>query len=299
MPSINHHTQIPTADPAPSTLLDLILEYHTKTRTLNAHITNLLSSFTPTSFPTSTTIDSHEVYELCFSGHILSSRHLEKLGNAIRRFLTPGQTTRSVETLLQILKDSWETFLDAAEAKWDDNENPKKKNSREDAQNDNMMDVDGKSELQTCDADLLAVSFSLQAYLSLVIFSNLPIQNLTEDSANTVRSMISDFRKNVVRGALEKLLKMKRLSPGSGKKKRRRESSAGRDGWGMQIVATAVLRIFYALCIVRYLDLIEDEGKVVEQAREIVAKESGKGNLIAELELEIVSPPVRTSLSPC
>ncbi|KAF9451771.1 hypothetical protein P691DRAFT_698549 [Macrolepiota fuliginosa MF-IS2] len=279
---------IPTTDPAPSILLDLVLDYHTKTRTLNAHITNLLSSFTPTSFPTSKNIDHHEVYELCFSGHVLSSRHLDNLGNAVRRFLTPGQTSKLAEIILQTLKDSWQAFFDSAEAKGDDDASPKKKKKREGSGDDNMMDVDSNSESPAYDAGSLAVSFSLQAYLSLTLLSNLPIQNLAEDSANTVRNTISDFRENVTQIALEKLLKTKRLSPGSGKKKRRRESIVGRDGWGTQIVATAMFRIRYALCVARSLNLSEvNETKVVEQAKGVIAKEGGKGSLIAELELEI------------
>jgi hypothetical protein len=191
--------------------------------------------------------------------------------------------------VLDTLNDSWQAFSDAAMWKDDqEEEGPKKKKQKE---VEDAIVMDSNSEyLSGYDVDSLAVSFSLQAYLVLLVLSNLSMQNLTEDSATSVRRVVSDFREQTVPRALEKLLKTKRLLPSSGKKKRRRESlAAGRDRWGMQVVATAMLRIEYALDVAKEFSVggeKESMGKVVEQAKEIINKEGG---IIPELELEIVS----------
>ncbi|KXN84790.1 hypothetical protein AN958_12084 [Leucoagaricus sp. SymC.cos] len=280
---------ISSTDPAPASLLDLILDYHSKTRTLNAHIHNLLISFAPTSLPSSETTDIHQVYDLCFSGHFLSSKHLEKLGNAIRRFLTPGQTSKTVDEVLETLRNTWQVFFGVTEGKDDEQDSPKKRRKSGAQEDANAMAVDSSSDSQTRDAETLAVSFSLQAYLILLILSNLPMQSLTETSTANVRESVSEFWEQTVRKALEKLLKLKRLSPGSGKKKRRKESMAGRDGWAMQIVGSAMLRVNYGLSVARglYLERQLNTDKVIEQAKEVVSKDEARGNLIPELELEI------------
>ncbi|KAJ3571342.1 hypothetical protein NP233_g3811 [Leucocoprinus birnbaumii] len=252
---------ISTVDPSPSYFLDLILDYHTKTRTLNDHVHNLLSSFLPPSFPSRDTTSIHEVYERCFAGHLLSHRHLGKLGQAIQTFLTPGQTPKCVGSIIDTLKATWQGFYDASEGNGDDAESQ--------------------------DVNALAVSFSSQAYLVLLVLSNLPMKSLTEDSTAVVQNSIIDFRLHVLHHGLKKLLKVKRLVSGKEKKKRR-ESMIGSDGWSVQIVATALLRVGYAMNIARGLGLQqEDMDKMIEQAKEIVVKEGGNGNLIAELELEI------------
>lgn len=269
-------------DPTPASFLDLILDYHTKTRTLNDHIHNLLVSFAPTSFPSQSTTNIREVYESCFSGHVLSNRHLEKLGHVIQTFLTPGQVLKCVESILDTLKSSWQDFVDAAEGKSDDEESPKTKKDRED-----LMVVGSSSAPQNRNAEVLAVTFSLQAYLILLVLSNLPMKNLDEESVTSVRDLVYEFRKQILRKGLEKLLKVKQLLPGS-EKKRRRDSLVVKDGWGMQVVATAYLRFDYALNVAKGLSLAqEDMDRVVEQAKKIIVEEGGKGNLTVELELEI------------
>lgn len=199
---------------------------------------------------------------------------------------------RSVEELLRTLGSSWQTFFNAAESKGDHGESPKKKikEAIEVEENVTNANLSGLSRAQ--DTEHLAASFALQAQLALIVLSNLPMQSLNEDSVVNVQNAISEFRESVVIISLEKLLKTKRLLPGSGRKKRRRESLAGQDGWSLQVTAAAMLRVHYALGIAK---VFNDNKRnystgIYEQAKDVMAKEGGKGNLTGELELEAVSP---------
>lgn len=261
---------ISSKDLTTASFLDLILDYHTKTRTLNDHIHNLLASFSSTSFPSEDSADMHEVYVQCFSSHVVSNRSLERLGRAIRTFLTPGQTLRCVEMIFETINDSWKAFSNSLKGIGDLKEN--------------AMAVDSGFESQAQDVKALAVSLSLQVYLILFVLTNLPMQHLTEESAMSVRCLVSNFREQTVRKALLKILRVKRLLPGKGKK--RRESVVARDGWETQIVATAMLRVEYVLNVAK-ITTQDSMMKVIEQAKGVINTTGGSGELIAELELEI------------
>jgi len=213
----------------------------------------------------------HEIYVQCFSGHVVSNRHLGRLGRAVRTFLTPGQTLRCVEMIFETISNNWQAFYDVSKGIGDIKEI--------------AMIVDSGSGFKGPKA--LAVSLSLQVYLILFILSNLPMQHLTEESAKSVCCLVSDFREQTVRKALLKILRVKRLLPRRGKK--RRESVMATDGWEMQIVATAMLRVEYTLSITQITTTQESMVKVIEQAKEVIISNGGNGQLIAELELEIVS----------
>jgi len=213
----------------------------------------------------------HEIYIQCFSGHVVSNRHLGRLGRAVRTFLTPGQTLRCVEMIFETIRNSWQAFYDVSKGM--------------DGVKENAMIVDSGFDFQGPKA--LAVSLSLQVYLTLFILSNLSMQHLTEESAKSVCCLVSDFREQTVRKALLKILRVKRLLPGRGKK--RRKSVMATDGWEMQIVAAALLRVEYTLSITKITTAQESMVKVIEQAKEVISPNGRNGQLIAELELEIVS----------
>ncbi|EKM83399.1 hypothetical protein AGABI1DRAFT_123732 [Agaricus bisporus var. burnettii JB137-S8] len=278
---------VPAADSSVSDFLDLIINYHIKTRSINVHINNLLICLSPASFPIGST-DIRVVYELCFSGHVLSNRNLDRLGNAIQTFLTPGQTVKSVEGLLNALESSLQGFFGAVEGGAGREEGLKKKRRGVEAQ-DNALSVGTGVNMEPHDAESLGVSFSLRAYLALVIFSNLPLPALNESSGDQVQDIISQFQVSMVEGSVEKLFKLESLLPGGGKKKRRRDYLTSHEGWATQIVAAAISRIHYALSTAKSLNVGKRgcPSKITEQLRDVVTKEGGKGSLIAELELEI------------
>lgn len=244
-------------------------------------------ALSPASFPREST-DIREVYELCSSGHVLSNRNLGRLGNAVQTFLTPGQTVKSVEGLLDALRSSLQGFFDVVESK-SRNGSPKKKKKGTEAEA-NAMDVDPSAKMGTYDADNLAVSFSLQAHLALVFFSNLAMHSLNESSAEKVQDATSQFQVSTVEISIEKFFKSESILSGVGKKKRRRDSLTSHEGWNVQIVAAAVSRIQYALTTSKSLNVGKRgyPSKIIEQWRALVTEEGGKGSLIAELELEIV-----------
>jgi len=213
----------------------------------------------------------HEIYVQCFSGHVVGKRYLGRLGRAVRTFLTPGQTLRCVEMIFETISNSWKAFYDVSKGIGGVKEN--------------AMIVDSGFDFQCPKA--LAVSLSLQVYLTLFLLSNLPMQHLTEESAKGVCCLVSDFREQTVRKALLKILRVKRLLPG--RRKKRRESVMTTDGWEMQIVATALLRVEYTLSITKITTAQESTVKVIEQAKEVISSNGGNGQFIAELELEIVS----------
>lgn len=277
--------QVPAADSSVSDFLDLILNYHIKTRSINVHINNLLICLSPASFPIGST-DIRVVYELCFSGHVLSNRNLDRLGNAIQTFLTPGQTVKSIEGVLNALGGSLQGFFGAVEGGASREDGLKKKRRGEES----ALSVDSSGSVEPHDAESLGVSFSLRAYLALVIFSNLPLPALNESSGEKVQDIISQFQVSMVEGSVEKLFKLESLLPGGGKKKRRRDYLTSHEGWATQIVAASISRIHYALSTAKSLNVSKRgcPSKITEQLRDVVTKEGGKGSLIAELELEIV-----------
>lgn len=277
--------QVPTADSSVSDFLDLILNYHIKTRSINVHINNLLICLSPASFPIGST-DIRVVYELCFSGHVFSNRNLDRLGNAIQTFLTPGQTVKSIEDVLNALGGSLQGFFGAVEGGASREDGLKKKRRGEES----ALSVDSSGSVEPHDAESLGVSFSLRAYLALVIFSNLPLPALNESSGEKVQDIISQFQVSTVEGSVEKLFKLESLLPGGGKKKRRRDFLTSHEGWATQIVAASISRIHYALSTAKSLNVSKRgcPSKITEQLRDVVTKEGGKGSLIAELELEIV-----------
>lgn len=199
---------------------------------------------------------------------------------------------RSVEELLRTLGNSWQTFFGAAESKGDHGESPKKKIKEATEVEENVTNANLSGSSRAQDTEYLAASFALQAQLALIVLSNLPMQSLNEDSVVNVQNAISEFRESVVVISLKKLLKTKRLLPGGGKKKRRRESLAGQYGWSLQVTAAAMLRVHYALGIAKVFNDNKQNysSGIYEQAKDVMAKEGGKGNLTGELELEAVSP---------
>ncbi|KAI0307580.1 hypothetical protein B0F90DRAFT_24804 [Multifurca ochricompacta] len=96
-------------------LLSLALSYHTRTRTLPAHISRLLmdSCTIPPFLPPSSMRIS---YDSLVASPVFTRDHLNKLSKAVRTFITPGQTLDTARRVIVMLRDTWRRFWDAEKA---------------------------------------------------------------------------------------------------------------------------------------------------------------------------------------
>ncbi|KAJ7630714.1 Urb2/Npa2 family-domain-containing protein [Roridomyces roridus] len=163
----------PAPPPSVFDFLQLILDYHVKTRTMHEHVETLFAALVSSPRETS---DTPEEYRRLSSSALLSTAYLEKLALSNRRFLTPTQAGRTVKFILETLQSCWKEFQDAES---------------------------GRSSLA---------------------FSSTQLWQEINDSIN-------DMRNDFLSRALTKSLKASRKS----------------ESWGPQIVATAILRLEYAL----------------------------------------------------
>ncbi|KAF8078378.1 Urb2/Npa2 family-domain-containing protein [Lyophyllum atratum] len=238
------------------TFLDLILAYHTKTRTANTYIETLFSALLPHQTP-SFQDSPREAYQTSLSGPLFEATHLQHLSKAIQAFLSGGQALPTTEFIYSFLKDAWENF----EAAGVDGEerSPKRRKT---------MDVDSISPVVS--RDHWAVVFALSTHIATVVLSSLPVHAVTEVIRQELLSLLRDVRKfahRIVKKAMKVLKKL-----------------GGDDAWSLSIVAAASLRLQYALDISGYVSppSFEDE-KLCKKISEIIQSETLLPELLIEL----------------
>ncbi|KAJ7102157.1 Urb2/Npa2 family-domain-containing protein [Mycena belliarum] len=164
------------SDPFPSALgfLELVLEYHVKTRTMDTHIESLFAALN--SQPETSVSDIQQQYRCSSSGALLHPTHLERFAKSTEKFLTSTQTVHVVRFVLETLDACWNQILAVA------------------------------------DIDTLAVTFSSGARLASVILSALPLRALPPTTLNEVDDLVNEIRTKFLARALSKTLKMIRKS---------------------------------------------------------------------------------------
>jgi hypothetical protein len=252
-----------TAEPETLTFLGLLLDYHTKTRTMHTYISTVLSAISSpfvSSYPRKTYIAS-------FSGPLISLSHLERLSKSTINFLTPGQTKDTVAHVLDTLKHSWDLFWEAQQRIIaDSGEGPRKKRK---------ATAGRSSSGKAGDSDVLAIAFALTARVSSVVLSSLPLQSLPVATRLDVQRKLTDVQSSFLQLALRRTFET------IGNK----STDSKEDNWACQIGSAALLRLEYTLIAARHLSLkASTDGKMCTMMLDVV----GDDGALPELCLEIV-----------
>jgi hypothetical protein len=200
-----------------------------------------------------------DLYQMSHSGPLMDTIFLAHLSKAIQTFLPGAQMHSAIEILLQHLKDLFEEFHNTDENDQAVHGVPCKKRK---------VEVDATS----LRSDASAISFSLSSRLASLVVSSLTMQSVPQATQDEVGQRLSDLRNSFIHRKLTKTFKTIR-------------KRAGSDVWSSQVVATASLRLLYALEISRYSFLqIPDDSKLWKKVSDSILDDG----LLPELTVEIV-----------
>jgi len=206
--------------------LSLALSFHTKTRTLPAHISRLIHSCAPP--PQLSSASIRTFYDGLVASPALALDHLNKLSMAVRTFITPGQTFEIARRVLDMLQEIWKRFRDVEMAATADRgQGPRKKRRT------SQCSVNAGKE----DADADAVTFVLATRIVGMVLTSLPLHTITEAEQARVKSTVADSLTGFVREAI--LAGTDAVTSG--------RSDRGRDVWALQVVAASALRLRHML----------------------------------------------------
>jgi hypothetical protein len=242
--------------------LDLLLDYHIKTRTMNAYIEALISCLSPD--PT-VSLPAQERYAITHSSPILHPWHLEKLGKAAQQFLTPSQCNVTVELVCETIKLIRQKHS-TAEKRRDSDET--------------TVDI--------VSIDALALAFSLTSKIGQIVFGSLPISSVPQHQAEQMRATVAEFRREFVEHNLSMLLKSFVKSGDKERSEVKRKVPSEGLPWGTQIVIISLLRLRYSLGLAKAISL-PPIGKSKLFKRLLLAASEDEESLLPELALEIVS----------
>ncbi|KAJ7293352.1 Urb2/Npa2 family-domain-containing protein [Mycena rebaudengoi] len=156
--------------------LELLLDYHVKTRTIHTHIENLFTTLSPLSpGKRSSDEDIRHVYRLSSSSALLHRAHLERLGQNARTFLTSNQTVNIVRFIFEHLQGCWNQIVAAVDS-------------------------------DEAEKNRLALAFSFGSRLAYVVLCALP-KSLPATAVRDVHGILNEMRDIFFTRALMKTLK--------------------------------------------------------------------------------------------
>ncbi|KAF5312634.1 hypothetical protein D9619_003319 [Psilocybe cf. subviscida] len=236
--------QIPGRDGLQFALLDIMLDYHMKTRTMDALIRNYFAAI---SLPKSVPGDSRRTYEVCLSSPAMHTAYMQKIVRALQTFLTESQCLPVVDAVSTILKDAWQKVYTMLHQMHAADDNPKKKRRTSTA-----PVVDGEVNTQE-----LAVIYSLTCLLASVVLSSLPMSSLTAPIQEEASLLLQNLRADFIQHAISKSLKLLKKSSG--------------NTWTLEITLAANLRLLYALDVSRKLSLpVQFDAKMCSRMSQLV-----------------------------
>ena len=246
-------------------LLDVMLDYHRKTRTVHLYITSLLASFQSHHHSTRT----HEMYTTISTCPLFSFPHLDGLGKSVLDFVTPGQVPELVDICLGALDKTWNPFWKAQEKTQEDVEQQPRKRRK-------LVAAGSNQENHSYDLDASGLTFSLTAQAISIILPSLSFHILPESIRLDIRKKLSDLVSNVWRPAIHAAFKIILHSL----------PRHGLDTWSCQIAASALLRLDYMLETSRRMRL--DLTRNVEN-RYVMLDVAANEGILPELSIIIVS----------
>jgi|ERR1700722_8387327 len=200
---------------SPFEFLDLLLDYHTKSKTIPGYISNILSavSHLPSVLP-----EPRDVYQISSSGPLFHAFHLERLEKCVHHFLTSGQTVEVVRSVLKILRDDLESYHSL-----DDSGSGTERRKKLEADATRIRNPED-----------LAIAFSLSTRLASIILTAIPFHSTTDPVRHDVYRLLDEAQTSFIRPSLNKMLKATQNTP-------------SHDTWAIQIVTAASLRLWHNL----------------------------------------------------
>ncbi|KAH7921149.1 hypothetical protein BV22DRAFT_1038989 [Leucogyrophana mollusca] len=211
-------TIIAAQSDAASTFLELVLQYHVKTRTVDVHILSILTALSDSH------LSSHPGgprggYQAAFSGPVFSITHLGRLSKSIHSFLTPNQSTKIANHVFQALKEAWTRFYEAetqAIANTGDGSRKKRRKSATQVSD------------QGSDREAVSVIFSLTSRLASLVLAALPLHSVPPAAREELVGLLGTAQQ-LSREVIASLLDLMRPENRS-------------EAWAPQIVAAACFR---------------------------------------------------------
>lgn len=217
--------QVPEPGPQVLNFLNLILEYHSKTRTINVHISHWLEAFSTRHLQVVSN-QAYEVYQIASSGPLLCYAYFDRLEKSIHNFLTPGQITELVDDVLQKIRNAFQQFEELAKkAAADNGDGTKKKRKRA---------FTSASSGSGTNPEWAAVTFALLSRATILVLTSLPLHSVLEDVRRNVYRSIEASCSSIIPQALKGAFKVLGTN-----------DFASSRGW--QTVGNAALRVLYGL----------------------------------------------------
>ncbi|KAI0963291.1 hypothetical protein AcW1_000407 [Taiwanofungus camphoratus] len=222
---LKHIISVPEPGPQVLNFLNLILEYHSKTRTINVHISHWLEAFSTRHLQVVSN-QAYEVYQIASSGPLLCYAYFDRLEKSIHNFLTPGQITELVDDVLQKIQNAFQQFEELAKkAAADNGDGTKKKRKR--------AFTSAPSGSGT-NPEWAAVTFALLSRATILVLTSLPLHLVLEDVRRNVYRSIEASCSSIIPQALKGAFKVLGTN----------DFTSSR-GW--QTVGNAALRVLYGL----------------------------------------------------
>ncbi|TDL28743.1 hypothetical protein BD410DRAFT_824373 [Rickenella mellea] len=246
-------------------LLRLIIDYHTKTRTINSYVTLVLECLSG-SLPVPGDNLPFHTYQSYSSSILVSSYHLEMLAEAVKGYLTPGQTpetVKSVVTVLELAQRRVEASGHNGDVPYDSPDDSQRKTKKRKLASEIDRSEKAKTEMGSA-----TISLSLLARAAASVLPFLPLKNLPDSSVETVVSLLREFLINANQNAIRQ-----GLAPPS--------EVSEVDRWSCQVVSASALRLFHSLSLPP-LCIVMEVGKL----NDAVAKSLRDQTVLPELQVE-------------
>ncbi|KAJ3855197.1 Urb2/Npa2 family-domain-containing protein [Lentinula lateritia] len=209
-----------TVEPALE-LLDIILQYHVKTRSVPLYIDTLMSiSFRETVCGH----DCQKVYERTCHSAGLHPSHLDRLGKCVYEFLPLNQTITAARNVTKRMENLWGEYHSWSRSL--DEDSPRKRRKVDNGGSGNGA------------ASGITLRFSTAATFASVVLSSLSADSVPKESQQELETLLNDFSSKVVLHSLSKMFK--------GMRKKAEESL-----WSDEVIILADLRLRYALDLQR------------------------------------------------
>jgi hypothetical protein len=244
-------------------LLDLLLNFHSKTRTLHAYSNALLDACT--SLPSITSLTSpRDIYGHAHTSAIIGHIHLSSLAQALRTFLTPTQVKEAAQ-ICSTLQEKFDAYQNLSSVIKTSEVEPEDRPRKMRRKSEPAASPAGSALAKdTRERDACALSLSLILKFAALFLSNLPSSFVTAEIRETVREAGA--------WAIEASLSLlcKRTS---------------KISWADQVTGAALLRFAYHLPAWKY---VEEPGDI-RGLLEVVKMEEVEGELVLEIVC-IISP---------
>ncbi|KAG7099460.1 hypothetical protein E1B28_001310 [Marasmius oreades] len=248
--------------PSPSTpsLLEMILEYHIKTRTMDSYITNLFRAVHSIQHSTDPS-RCRDLHDISLSSCVLHPSHLTSLSRKVHDHSTPSQTVEIARFIIGSISELWDSY----------NLLDKDKHNRECHENNRQLHGDDSANLPL--RRFLASIISISGRIAVAIISSLSLDSLPKSSRAEFISLLENFSKVLSNALLKLMTSALSTTPGD---------LEGDNVWSDEIVIVAALQMHHASALQNGL-VHHDHFRP-----EIVSILNSKAYHLPELRLELV-----------